>query len=173
MAVFHLFSHQESCYHFSHLTGQDRGQLCLICAWPNRTFAHFPLVYTGVTQRFDRKCWYFFLLTQLHRCLIDTQTVQFYLSRCIWPYDKCLQFRTSLTSIKKHTSKLSAATAMSSILNCRSWKLYIFSILQMTGPGYTTSQIITAVRTSNRTRKITGKDERKKISDEPRDLIIK
>lgn len=41
----------------------------------------------------------------------------------------------------------------------------------MTGPGYTTSQIITAVRTNNRTRKITGKDERKKISDEPRDLI--
>lgn len=64
--------------------------------------------------------------------------------------------------MKKHTSKLSAATAMSSILNCISWKLYIFSILQMTGPGYTTSQTITAVRNNNRKRKITRKDGGKK-----------
>lgn len=136
MAVFHLFSHQETGYHLSHLTGQDRGQLCLVCAWPNGTFAHLLLVYTGVTQRFNRKCW----------------------------YDKYLQVRTSLTSIKKHTSKLSAATAMSSILNCISWKLYILSILQMTGPGYTTRQTITAVRNNNRTRKITRREKRKKTT---------
>lgn len=58
-------------------------------------------------------------------------------------------------------SRLRAATATSSTLKSISVKLYSLNSLQMKGPGYTTSQVITAKRTSSRQRKITGKTRRK------------
>lgn len=68
----------------------------------------------------------------------------------------CAWLAASLTSTMKHTRKLSAAKASSSILKSMYWKLKSLNISQTKAPGDTTSQDITASRINTMKRKITA-----------------
>lgn len=71
-----------------------------------------------------------------------------------------------LTSTIKHTMKLSAAKANSSIWKSMCWKLKSFNILQTDALGDSTSQDITASRINTMQRKMTA-GEKKNINSNP------